>query len=229
MFAVYCFSAFINPVELMAFDHCWRGQARAVETALRAEPVTVPKVLGPQMPGTTSVAQNLAEPDSASPKYPNRAGVSLEIVPNGPVSIGEEISFRITAKQPGYLLLLDIDATGRMSQIFPSTELIIKAKEAAANLIKPGEDLLVPNELAKKQNLKYIVTPPEGASAIVAILSDRQVQLLDLPDDAPRQRTESETIAYLADWTNKLRLLDRTTGNLLSAKWSFRLKPYLIK
>ncbi len=68
--------------------------------------------------------------------------------------------------------------------------------------------MLIPNSAAKKRGFEYVMTPPRGEAAVVAILSDRRVQILDLPDNAQKQRTEAETISYLAEWTGKLRVPD---------------------
>jgi hypothetical protein len=149
--------------------------------------------------------------------------------PDQSVSVGAKISFRVTTKRPGYLLLVDIDANGRMSQIFPSPEMIVQSQEAAANFIKPGEELLIPNPAAKKRGFEYVMTPPVGEAAVVAILSDRRVQILDLPDSAQKQRTEAETINYLTSWTNGLRIPDPGTGKLQPGNWSFDIKRYSIK
>lgn len=163
------------------------------------------------------------------PNIPNSANVSLQMSPDQSVAVGTRISFRVTTKKPGYLLLVDIDANGRMSQIFPSPEMIVQSQEAAANFIKPGEELLIPNSAAKKRGFEYVMTPPVGEAAVVAILSDRRVQILDLPDSAQKQRTEAETINYLAGWTNGLRIPDPGTGKLQPGNWSFDIKRYSIK
>lgn len=175
------------------------------------------------------IAQNTSDRSNMLPNIPNSANVSLQMSPDQSVAVGTRISFRVTTKKPGYLLLVDIDANGRMSQIFPSPEMIVQSQEAAANFIKPGEELLIPNSAAKKRGFEYVMTPPVGEAAVVAILSDRRVQILDLPDSAQKQRTEAETINYLAGWTNGLRIPDPGTGKLQPGNWSFDIKRYSIK
>jgi len=175
------------------------------------------------------VAQNASDRNNILPNIPNTANVSLQMSPDQSVGVGTKISFRVKTKKPGYLMLVDIDANGRMSQIFPSPEMIVQSREAAANFIKPGEELLIPNSAAKKRGFEYVITPPLGEAAVVAILSDRRVQILDLPDNAQKQRTEAETINYLTGWTNELRIPDPGTGKLLPGNWSFDIKRYSIK
>jgi hypothetical protein len=178
---------------------------------------------------TIRVAQNASGRNNAITEIPNPASLSLQMSPDRSVSVGTKISFRITAKKPGYLLLVDIDAGGKISQIFPSPEMIVQSQEAAKNFVKPGTELLIPNSEAKKRGFEYVITAPQGEAAVVAILSERRVQILDLPDSAPKQRTEAEIISYLAEWTSKLRVADPDTGKLQPSSWSFDIRKYSIQ
>jgi len=174
------------------------------------------------------VAQSESDRNNVPANIPNIAGVSLQMSPGQSVSVGTKISFRVTTKKPGYLLLIDIDANGNMSQIFPSPEMIVQSQNAASNFIKPGEELLIPNSEARKRGFDYVITPPTGEAAVVAILSERRVQILDLPD-TQKPRTEAETISYLTEWTSGLRVPDSGTGKLQPSNWSFDIKPYSIR
>ena len=174
------------------------------------------------------IAQSDSDRNNVPANIPNIAGVSLQMSPGQSVSVGTKISFRVTTKKPGYLLLIDIDANGNMSQIFPSPEMIVQSQDAASNFIKPGEELLIPNSEARKRGFDYVITPPTGEAAVVAILSERRVQILDLPD-TQKPRTETETISYLTEWTSGLRVPDSGTGKLQPSNWSFDIKPYSIR
>jgi hypothetical protein len=160
---------------------------------------------------------------------PNTANVSLQMAPDQSVSVGTKISFHVTTRKPGYLLLVDIDPSGKMSQIFPSPEMVVQLREAATNFIEPGEELMIPNTAAQKRGFEYVITPPTGDAAVVAILSDRRVQLLDLPDSVETPRSRAEAAGYLAEWISALRVPDAGTGRLLSSHWSFDVRPYSIK
>ena len=168
-------------------------------------------------------------PNATALNVPNTANVSLQMFPEQTAGVGTKISFRVTTKKPGYVLLVDIDAKGRMSQIFPSPELIAESQEAAMNFLKPGEEMLLPNAVARKRGFEYVATPPLGPTAVVAILSDRRVQILDLPDTSQKTRSEAETVALLAEWTNQLRVPDPETGKLQQSNWSFDIKRYRIQ
>jgi Domain of unknown function (DUF4384) len=186
----------------------------------------------------TRVAQNAPDrgsqyatgvPNAAALNVPNTASVSLQMFPEQTAGVGNKISFRVTTKKAGYVLLIDIDANGTMAQIFPSPELIAESEEAAMNFLRPGEEMLLPNSVAKRRGFEYVATPPLGSTAVVAILSDRRVQILDLPDVSPKTRSEAETVRFLAEWTNQLRVPDPETGKLQQSNWSFDIKRYRIQ
>jgi Domain of unknown function (DUF4384) len=174
------------------------------------------------------IAQNAQDGAGGAAGMPNAAGLTLQMSPEQSVGVGTKISFRVSARKAGYLLLVDIDADGRMSQIFPSPEMIAQSPEAAGNFVKPGQELLIPNVAAKKNGFEYVVTPPLGRAAVVAILSDRRVQIVDLPDIASEQGSVSAIIGRLNQWTNELRVPDAGSGKLQPSSWSFDVKTYSI-
>jgi Domain of unknown function (DUF4384) len=173
-------------------------------------------------------AQDASGRPAAPSTVPNPAGVSLQMSPGQSVSVGTKVSFRVTTRKPGYLLLVDIDPNGTMSQIFPSPEMIVQSQEAATNLIRPGAELLIPNSAAKQRGFDYVITPPTGEATIVAILSDRRVQIIDLPDKVEKPQSAAETIGSLTRWTSELRVPDPGTGKLQPSTWSFAIMPYSI-
>src|SRR5438128_3218402 len=71
-------------------------------------------------------------------KIDNAAGLSLDLIPSGEVIAGSKIGFRITTKKPGYLILLDVDAGGRRTQIFPDIPTAAGAVRGVPSLIKPS-------------------------------------------------------------------------------------------
>jgi hypothetical protein len=182
----------------------------------------------PEAQPTIRIAQNAPDRNTVPAAIPNTANVSLQMTPGQSVSVGTRVSFRVTTRKPGYLLLVDIDPGGKMSQIFPSPEMVAQAPEAATNFIKPGDELLIPNAAARKNGFEYVITAPAGDAAVVAILSDRRVQLLDLPDNAQTARTGAEAAGLLAGWTRELRVPDGDSGKLQASQWSFDVKPYSI-
>lgn len=168
-------------------------------------------------------------PVQAARSQANTANVSLQILPGQTVNLGGKISFGVTARKPGYLILVDIDVEGRMSQIFPTPELLAQSDGRAINLVKPGVEFVVPTPAARQRGFEYVVSPPTGSAVIIAILSERRVQLLDLPDLPRKLQDQAEALSYLSAWTSELRVPDAGSGKLVTNNWSFDVKSYSIK
>jgi len=65
---------------------------------------------------------------------------------------------------------------------------------------------------------------------IVALLSDRPVQLVDLPNVPPQLVGNVSAVDYLTKLANELRIPGRTESDRLQeAHWSFDVKFYAIK
>ncbi|MGO4715598.1 DUF4384 domain-containing protein [Bradyrhizobium sp. 2TAF24] len=178
---------------------------------------------GPEM----AVSQWLWRAQASTPV--NTASVSLQMTPDKTVGVGGKVSFRVTARKAGYVVLVDVDATGRMTQIFPSPELLAQSGEKDINFVRPGEELQIPPAAARQHGFEYVITPPTGAAAMVVIWSERRVQLLDLPDMPRRLQGPSDALSYLATWTSELRVPDGSSGKLLPSSWSFDIKAYSIQ
>ena len=168
-------------------------------------------------------------PVQAARGQTNAASVSLEIQPSQTVNVGGKVSFGVTARKPGYLILVDVDAEGRMSQIFPTPELLAQSAGRDINLVKPGVEFVVPTPAARQRGFEYVVSPPTGSAVMIAILSERRVQLLDLPDLPRKLQDQAEALSYLTAWTSELRVPDNGSGKLVTNNWSFDVKSYSIK
>lgn len=166
---------------------------------------------------------------ASQPKTENSPDVSIEMTAGRNVDIGTEVLFRISVAKPGYIMLVDIDTTGKMSQIYPRPELLSRFNQPDLNLVKPGSPFVIPSDEQKGQGFKYVVTPPLGSSAVIAILSEKRVQLLDLPDLPQEVKSQVDVITSLAKWMDELRIPDAKTGKLEKTNWSIAVKPYSIQ
>ena len=166
---------------------------------------------------------------TSQPKAENSSDVSIEMTAGRNVDVGTEVLFRVSVAKPGYVMLVDIDAAGKMSQIYPRLELLSRFNGPDMNLVKPGKQLLIPSDEQKEQGFKYVVTPPIGSSSVIAILSEKRVQLLDLPDLPQDVKTHADVISSLSKWMDELRIPDAKTGKLEQTNWSIAVKPYSIQ
>jgi len=192
-------------------------------SAPRIETVTVPPIGPEPLPDV---------PRKGSPapiKLANSAELSVEMIPGGTVSIGSRVSFRITSKKAGYVVLVDVDATGKLRQIYPNALSPARSTRSNANAIKPGVPLLIPSAADALGGVVYMVSPPVGSAMVLAIWSEQAVQLVDLPDIPVEVTGQNEALDYLTKRANELRIPDTRSGRLREANWSFDAKFYAIR
>jgi uncharacterized protein DUF4384 len=162
-------------------------------------------------------------------KIDNAAGLSLDLIPSGEVIAGSKIGFRITTKKPGYLILLDVDAAGKLTQIFPDTPTEAGAVREAPSLIKPGKPLIIPQVGSPYATFEFIAEPPAGIAMFVALWSDKPVQVVDLPNAPPPAFAPGDTLKYVRDQTLALVVPNKSGNQWERPNWSFDGKVYLIK
>ena len=185
-------------------------------------------------PATPAPTATVPPPPSApalkSAELPaNPAELSLEMLPSQTVNIGTFVSFKVSSKRAGYLVLIDVDASGHLTQIYPNTASLTRTSSVNANYIRAGSTRTIPLAGDPYASVRYVVSPPNGPAMVVGILSASPVQLLDLPD-VPAEMIDrpSSVLAYLSQRTGELRIPDES-NQLKQARWSFNAKPYVIQ
>jgi hypothetical protein len=186
--------------------------------------------------GPAAGAPTAAVPPSAGPALPkplasadNSAGLALELLPAAQVSIGSILTFRVTAKQGGYLILIDIDSSGKLTQIYPNSLSLRAPQDEEANFLKGGIVKTIP-EPHSGANFQFVTSPPLGVGMVVAILSDKPVQMLDLPDVPAGLAGQAAALDYIRDTTRTLKILPSDDqGAIEEAKWSFATQYYAIR
>ena len=162
-------------------------------------------------------------------KVENPAGVSVDLIPKLQVSAGSKIGFRIAAKKTGYLILLDIDASGKLTQIFPNPTAVTRGMRDMPNLIKPGRPLTIPQVGTPYAGFEFVADLPAGVAMVVALLSDKPVQVVDLPDTPPPAVAPGDALKYVRDQARTLKVPSPDGGQLEQPNWSIDGKFYLIK
>jgi hypothetical protein len=201
----------------------------AATTPSVAPPVLLPPRVAPVEPAVPSGSTAPASLGLTAPAPSNQAGLSVEMLPSRTVTVGSVVSFRITSKKPGYVVLMDVDAAGHVSQIYPSKASLTRVPRANGNYVNPRSSLIIPLAADPYAGVRYVVSPPNGQAMIVGILSPSPVQLLDLPDiPAEILGNPALVLAYMSKRTNELRIPDQE-NRLNEAKWSFDAHPYTIQ
>jgi hypothetical protein len=145
---------------------------------------------------------------SSRMKIPNAAGLSMQILPGTDIAAGSQVSFQVSSKKAGYLILVDVDATGKLVQIFPNPMSLMgpNGVREKSNFIQPGKVLRIPDLGSSYSGFEFIASPPLGTAMVVAFLSDRPVQLVDLPDVPGSLMGSASSIDYLSKLANELRI-----------------------
>jgi hypothetical protein len=220
----------------LAFAVCLAGAAPAQDAGsnVKPGPERSVKILTdvPDAPASASDTANASvklQLLNSNMKIDNAAGVSLDLIPGGEVIAGSKIGFRITTRKAGYLILLNVDAAGKLTQIFPETPTEAGAVRDMASLVKPGKPLIIPQLGSPYANFEFIAEPPAGIAMFVALLSDKPVQVVDLPSAPPPAFAPGDTLKYVRDQTLALVVPSQDSNRPLRPSWSFDGKIYLIK
>jgi len=155
-------------------------------------------------------------------KVENPAGLSVDLVPKLEVPAGSKIGFRVATRRAGYLILLDVDANGRLTQIFPDPTAATRGLRDTINLIKPQRG-------RPYAGFEFVAEPPAGVAMVVGLLSDKPVQVVDLPDTPPPAFAPANALKYVRDQARTLKVADPDGGPLAQLNWSIDGKFYLIK
>ena len=165
-------------------------------------------------------------------KIPNAAGLSMQILPGPDIVAGSQVSFQISSKKAGYLILVDVDATGKLVQIYPNPMSLMAPSgvREQSNYLRPGKALQIPDRQSPYSGFEFVASPPTGTAMVIALLSDRSVQLVDLPDVPNSLVGSISAIEYLSKYANALRIPNEGGKDRFEeAHWSFDVKFYAIR
>jgi hypothetical protein len=164
---------------------------------------------------------------NSSLRVANPSELAVDILPGADIAVGSRVSFRISTKKPGYLILLDVDAAGKLTQIYPTAFKTTPSPRAKSNYLTPGKPVQIPS--AAEQGFEFVASPPFGTAMVVAILSDLPVQAIDLPDIPASMTGQADALNYLTKLASDLRIPGEGGGRLREARWSFDAKFYAIR
>jgi hypothetical protein len=194
--------------------------------------------LAPQGQQQAVVPPSLAPPPineyvPTNAKAENSAGLAIDVLPGTDLQVGSRVAFRVATRKSGYLIIVDVDPSGKLTQIYPNPMSIAGAQAGreGSNLIKPGRAVTLPDSARNPlAGFEFVASPPLGTAMVVAILSDRPVQMVDLPDVPASLAGSAEAVNYLYGAARDLRVAGPAqSGAVQEAKWSFDAKFYRIR
>ena len=112
-------------------------------------------------------------PDSA---LPNPARLAISLLPGPNYRLGQDMRFRVSSQEEGHLLVLDINAAGELSQVYPLDSGEIGALD---NRVRAGRGITIPSP---SSGLRFTASEPAGRGRLLAILTPEAIALEDLLD-----------------------------------------------
>jgi hypothetical protein len=161
----------------------------------------------------------------------NAAGITIDIMPTAQVELGQRLAFKVSAKRPGYLILVDVDATGKVTQIYPNLHSmrIPQGASETSNLLEPGKPVSIPDARNPFAHFEFVAEPPSGRGMIIALLSAKPVHVVDLPDVPPDQLEGEAAAGFLQQAAQNLKIAPQEArAPLADPQWSFAAAAYTI-
>jgi Domain of unknown function (DUF4384) len=204
-----------------------------------------PSVAAEQSDGLTRAVRVIAPeprgPDGGQPEGPvptppeqprlaNKVGLTLDILPGAAASIGTRMSFRVGARKKGYVILVDVAADGKLTQIFPNVLSLAKTdgRSPETNEIPAGRQINIPAEGSKIY--EFVAAPPKGVGLAMAIFSETPLELVDLPDVPADLAGKSGEAEFVRDAANGLKILATDqTGGFQDPSFSFEARYYVFR
>ena len=115
------------------------------------------------------------------------------------VTLGETYEFVVESDRGGDLVLLDINAAGELTQIFPNDRSIAGG---VSNRIPAGGAITLPGEDA---GFRFRAAPPRGPGLVIAVVSDGSAQLETLVSRYKDLSVVARPEAYLVEIGEALR------------------------
>ena len=160
---------------------------------------------GQQMRGPRGLTSKAA-PDS---QFDNSAGLAIAFDKGDVVSVGNRVSYSVTANKPGYLMIFDQTPDGKLTQIFPNDHALRTPTGASpeAARLKPGQPMLIPDYRNSFRGFDVVVEEPRGKGVMVAVLSDEPLTGVEVPSLPKTFATRKAAVTALGKVRNSLRSL----------------------
>lgn len=185
---------------------------------------------GKPAPAPPATGAPVAIPESVDSAADNPSGLAVEVLPGPEIPLGAKMAIRVSSKRQGYVVLVDVDAAGKLTQIYPNTLSLADPKlNDSVNLLRAGGSRTIP-EPGVAGAFEFVASPPAGVGMVVAILSDSPVQVIDLPDIPAVLAGQRGAAEYVRETTRTLSILPADDqSSIVEPKWSFATRFYAIR
>ena len=166
-------------------------------------------------PESTPVAKDVIVRHAERAVAAGEGGVRLEVEPGADLPVGSSVDIVVESDRDGHLLLLDIDPSGRMVQIFPNE---YSARNGIPDRVRAGRPLRVPGGTG---GFRFTVEPPTGAGMLMAIVTPQNARLTGLASRHKDLAVIERPAAYLVELNEALRVAG-------AAEWGHATREYRV-
>ena len=145
------------------------------------------------------------------------AGVRVRIEPGPKLVLGSTLEIVVESDRDGHVVLLDIDAAGEMTQVFPNQPSIASG---VPDGIRAGRALRLPGEAA---GFRFKATPPVGNGVLLALVSDATAQVRDLVSRHKDLSVVARPSAYLVELDEAVRGGDGAGRGTIAATLAYEV------
>ena len=142
-------------------------------------------------------------------------GVSVRIEPGAKLAIGSTLEIVVESDRDGHLVLLDINAAGEMTQIFPNE---LSLASGVSHRIRAGQSVRLPGEGA---GFQFTATPPAGAGVLLAVVSRESPQIRGIAARYKDLAVVSRPSAYLVEMGEALRVAESGGGEAIASTLAY--------
>jgi hypothetical protein len=143
------------------------------------------------------------------PRLDNPAGLTIAFDKGDVVSVGDRVSYRVTANQPGYLAIFDLTPDGALTQIFPNERALNSptGRSPEALRLRPDRPRLIPDPRNPYAAFEVVIKEPRGKGVMVAVLSEQPMTGLETPALTKTFATRKQAVVALGKMRNGLRAM----------------------
>ncbi|PWC40968.1 caspase family protein [Azospirillum sp. TSO35-2] len=152
----------------------------------------------------------------------NQGGVQVEVLPGGPVRIGQTVRFRVTSQVEGSLVLLDANAAGELIQLFPNEH---SQAQNRSNRIYANRPLMVPDST---YGFEFTASEPAGQGKLIALVLQDPIDLSAQVSQHRDLNPVAKPVDYMAQIAERLRRPWTQGTATRMTRWSMTSTTYTI-
>ena len=146
----------------------------------------------------------------------------IEILPHDAMKIGEKVRFRVTSERDGRLVLLDVNAKGEVTQLFPNFQ---STRHERGDKIARGRPITVPDAY---YGFDFTASEPRGEGTVLAIVLEDDLSLNDIVGGHLNLDPIADRDRYLAELAKRVREIWSKDERNRELRWSLAVATYRI-